>query len=124
MTLMFYESIEGEQSNLGATWFQAASKTGDLFPIPHLIWIYAEYGGTLINRSVQIRVLVDGEERGSSYHTPEVANEYKGYTVFGLFTPTGVEDVKEPHTISLEVRGGHPTQTVKVRRIRLAIMQE
>ena len=120
MTLIFYDTVEGVQSNQGDSWFEAASKTGALNPQPHMIWVYGEYGGVLTNRTVHIRVLVDGAEKGYDYHTPDNASEYRAFSVFGMIDPS-VEGV---HTISLEVRGGHSSQTVGVRRIRLAIMQE
>ena len=120
MTLIFYETVEGDQSNVGDAWFEAASKTGTLNPRPHMIWVYGEYGGVLTNRTVHIRVLVDGSERGYDHHMPADSGEYGAFSVFGMIDPP----VQGDHTISLEIRGGHSSQTVNVRRIRLAIMQE
>ena len=122
MTLIFYDSNEAVQSQLGTSWLTALTKSGDLNPNkPFLVWIYAEYGGTLINRAVQIQVLLDGNERGQDYHTPETADEYKAFSVFGLIE-TGV--LEESHSVEIRVRGGHSTQTVNVRRVRLAVMKE
>ena len=121
MTLIFYDSVEQVQSHTGdANWLQVASKTGHLNAREHMLWVYAEYGGTVTNRTVHVRVLLDGVEKSSDYHLPETANEYKAFSTFGLFSPA----VEGDHTISLEIRGGHASQTVGVRRVRLAVMQE
>ena len=120
MTIMFYNSAEGVQSNVGETWFEAASQTGTLHDGQHFIWVNAEYGGLLTNRTVHIRVLVDGVERGYDHHTPIDSGEYKSFNTFGMLNVT----VEGDHTVSLEIRGGHSSQTVGVRRIRLAIMKE
>lgn len=120
MTIMFYNAAEGVQSNLGDAWFEAASQAGTLSEGQHFIWVYAEYGGTQTNRTVHVRVLVDGAERGYDSHTPEASGEYKAFSVFGMLDVT----VEAEHTISLEIRGGHSAQTVSVRRIRLTIMKE
>ena len=121
MTLIFYDSAEQVQSHTGDTnWLQVASKTGALNTREHILWVYAEYGGTVTNRTVHMRVLLDGVERGYDYHTPETANDYRAFSVFGLLAPP----IEGDHTISVEIRGGHASQTVGVRRIRLSIMQE
>ena len=119
LTLIFYAEVDPPQSVVGDQWTEVASKTGHLNDREHLIWVYAEYGGVLTNRTVHIRVLVDGVEKGCDYHTPESA-DYRAFSTFGLMHPP----VEGDHTISLEIRGGHSSQTVNVRRIRLAIMQE
>jgi len=122
MTLIFYEKNESEQSQLGTSWLSALFKSGTLnADEAHLVWVYAEYSGELTNREVQIQVLLDGVERGVDYHTPAVAHEYKAFTAFGLIETGGVE---ESHSVEVRVRGGHSSQTVYVRRVRLAVMQE
>ena len=121
MTLIFYDSNEAVQSQLGTSWLSALSKAGTLREDkPHLVWIYAEYGGVLDTHPVQIQVRLDGVERGQDYHTP-VAGEYKAFSVFGLLQ-TGL--LTESHSVEIRARGGHAAQTVNVRRVRLAVMQE
>ena len=119
MTLIFYASAEASQQVVGDQWTEVAARAGHLNAREHMIWVFAEYGGVLTNRTVHIRVLVDGVEKGSDYYTPESA-DYRAFSTFGLMHPP----VDGDHTISLEIRGGHSSQTVNVRRIRLAIMQE
>jgi hypothetical protein len=122
MTLIFYEKNESVQSQLGTSWLSALFKSGTLnTDEAHLVWVYAEYGGDLTNREVQIQVLLDGVERGQDYHTPVVSGEYKAFCVFGLIETGGIE---ESHSVEIRVRGGHSSQTVNVRRVRLAVMQE
>jgi len=123
MTKMFYNSAEGVQSNVGTSWFEAGSVTGTLHAGEHFIWVYAEYGGIQTNRTVSIRVLIDGvtvPTFGEATHTPADSGAYNPFSVFGMKTvPTEGE-----HTISIEISAGHAAQTVNVRKIRLMIEKE
>ena len=119
MTVMMYQSYEGDQSFLTEAWTQVASKAGILHPVGNFIQVSAEYGGILTNRNVGIRVLLDGAERSFDYHMPGLASQYKKFTDFGIFEPA----TEGEHTISLEVRALGTGQTVLVRRIRLMVMQ-
>lgn len=120
MTIMFYEAIEATENNVGDTWYEVASKSGDLDVGQYFIWIYTEYRGQLTDQTAHIRFLVDGIERGHDYHIPEVSGEYKAFSVFGLLNVT----VFGNHTVSVEIKGGSATQTVGVRRRRLTVMKE
>lgn len=119
MTVMMYQSVEGDQSFLTETWTEVASKTGNLHAVGNFIQVSAEYGGSGTNRNVGIRVLVDGAERSFDYHMPGIASQYKKFTDFGILEPS----VEGEHTISLEVRALGTGQTVLVRRIRLMVFQ-
>ena len=119
MTIMFYESLEGDQSETVSVWTQVASKTGTLRATGNFLQVYAEYGGLSANKDVGIRVLVNGVEKGFSYHTPTIAGQYQAFSVFGVIEPT----VEGEYTISLEVRALGTGQTVNVRRIRLMVQQ-
>ena len=119
MTIMFYESSEGVQSQTTQTWTQVASKSGNLRASGNFLQLYAEYGGSNANKDVGIRVLVNGVEKGFDYHTPTIAGQYKAFFVFGIIEPS----VEAEYTISLEVRALDTGQTVNVRRIRLMVMQ-
>ena len=120
MTIMFYDALETTESNVGDTWYEVASKSGDLDVGQYFIWIFTEYRGQLTDQTAHIRFLVDGTERGHDYHIPEVAGEYKAFSVFGLLDVT----VFGSHTVSVEIKGGSATQTVGVRRRRLTVMKE
>jgi hypothetical protein len=119
MTVMFHDSAEENQSFTTQAWTQVVSKSGNLNGVANYINFYAEYGGSVVNREVGIRVLVDGVERAFDYHTPTLANQYKAFCTFGVLVLT------EPgsHTISVEVRALSAGQTVLVRRIRLMLFQ-
>jgi hypothetical protein len=119
MTVMFYDSAEGEQTFTTTNWTQAASKSGNLRTTQNLIWFSAEYTADTSNREVGIRVLIDGNEVSFDYHTCTLANQYRKFCDFGLYAST-----IGSHTISVEVRALTAGVTVKVRRIRLAVMQE
>jgi len=119
MTIMFYESLEDDQSYPVSTWTQVASKTGTLRVTGNFLQLYAEYGGVSSNKDVGIRVLINGVEKGFDYHTPTIAGQYQSFSVFGIIEPT----VEGEYTISLEVRALGTGQTVNVRRIRLMVMQ-
>jgi len=56
MTIMFYESLEGDQSETVSVWTQVASKTGTLRATGNFLQLYAEYGGVAANEDVGIRV--------------------------------------------------------------------
>jgi hypothetical protein len=119
MTIMFYETSEGVQSETTQIWVEIASKTGTLRVTGNFLQLYAEYGGSNANKDVGIRCLVNGVEKGFDYHTPTIAGQYKAFAVFGIITPS----VAEEYTISLEVRALDTGQTVNVRRIRLMVQQ-
>lgn len=119
MTLIFYDSVENEQSFTTTAWIQVASKTGHLNTTENLIWLSAEYCATAANKEVGIRVLVNGNEVSFDYHTCTLANQYRKFCDFGLLAATDGQ-----YTISVEVRALTAGVTVKVRRIRLAVMQQ
>jgi len=119
MTIMFYETLEDVQSETVTAWTEVASKTGNLRVTGNFLQLYAEYGGSAINKDVGIRVLINGVEKGFDYHTPTIAGQYRAFSVFGIISPT----VEEEYTISLEVRALDTGQTVNVRRVRLMVQQ-
>ena len=119
MTVMGYHSVEGVQSFETVSWTEVATKTVSLHATGNFIHVSAEYGGTVVNREVGIRVLLDGVERSFDYHTPTLANQYRKLCDFGIYEPATTGD----HIVSLEVRAISSGQTVNVRRIRLMIMQ-
>ena len=119
MTIMFYESLEGVQSETTQTWTQVASKSGNLRVTGNFLQFYCEYGGSTAKKDVGIRVLVNGVEKGFDYHTVGIAGQYKAFMVFGIIEPT----VEAEYTISIEVRALEVGQTVNVRRIRLMVAQ-
>ena len=121
MTVIFYDSNESEQHFNTTAWVDAASKSGFLRAQPHWLWLYCEYGGTLTNREVEVRITVNDVERAYDYHTPGKVNGYKNFSSFGQITPV-VEDTE--YTIRLQVKGENTAQTVNIRRIRLMVMQE
>ena len=119
MTVMFYDSSEGDQSHTVTVWTQVASKTGTLRQTTNFLQLSAEYGGTSANKDVGIRVLVNGVEKSFDYHTPTIAGQYTKFTDFGIIEPPAAAE----YTISLEVRALGTGQTVLVRRIRLMVVQ-
>lgn len=119
MSVMLYDSSEDVQSYTTEVWTQVFAKTGNLRPIGNFIIASAEYGGTVTNRNVGIRVLVDGVERAFDYHLPGLASQYKKFCDFGILTPA----LEGEHTLSIEVRALGTGQTVLVRRIRLMVFQ-
>lgn len=119
MTVMAYNALEGGQSFSTEVWTQAFSLVGNLRPVANFIQVSAEYGGTVTNKNVGIRVLIDGVERSFDYHTPDLANQYKKFCDFGILTP----DLEATKTLTVEVRALGVGQTVLVRRIRAMVMQ-
>lgn len=119
MTVMAYNALEGDQSFTTEVWTQVFSMVGNLRPVGNFIQVSAEYGGTVTNRNVGIRVLIDGVERSFDYHLPGLANQYKKFTDFGILTPVSEGE----HTLSIEVRALGTGQTVLVRRIRAMVFQ-
>ena len=120
MTIMFYQTAEGVQSETAQSWTEVASKTGTLHDRANFLQLYAEYGGNIIDEHVGIRCLVNGVEQAFDYHTPKLAGQYKGFSTFGVIQP----NVEADYTISLEIRTLSPGQTVNIRRIRLSVTQE
>lgn len=121
MTVRFYDSVEAEQNFNSITWVDVASKTGSLDAVENWLWFSCEYGGTLTNREIEIRITLNDVERGYDYHTPEKTNGYKAFAVLGQISPP-VDDTS--YTIKLQVKGENISQTINVRRIRLMVMQE
>jgi hypothetical protein len=119
MTVMFYESLEDVQNETVTAWTEVASKSGILRVTGNFLQLYAEYGGSVIDVPVGIRVLINGVEKGFDHHAPIIAGLYKAYSVFGVIEPS----VAAEYTISLEVRALDTGQTVNVRRIRLKVQQ-
>lgn len=119
MTVMMHQQFEGDQSFTTQVWTQVASKTGQLRATSNFIILSLEYGGTVVNREVGIRVLIDGIERSFDYFTPTLANQYKKFCDFGILELS----TEENHTISIEARALGSGQTVLIRRIRLMVMQ-
>jgi hypothetical protein len=120
MTVMIYEAVESADNNVGDTWYEVVSKSGNLSVGEHFIWIHAEYGGILTDQTAEIRVLVDAVERGYDHFIPDISARYRSYTFFGLLDVT----VDGSHTVSVEIKGGSATQTVSIRRRRLMVMKE
>jgi hypothetical protein len=119
MTIRFYDSVEGVESNATQTWEQKASKTGSLRVTGNFLNFYCEYGGDTAKKDVEVRVLVNGVERGTDYHTVSVAGEYKAFSCFGVIEPS----VEEDYTISVEIRAMEVGQTALLRRVRLMVVQ-
>lgn len=119
MSIMMYDSFEGDQSFETQTWTQVATKSGNLNVTGNFIHISAEYGGSAAGIDVGIRVLLDGVERSFDYHRPSLANQYRKFCDFGIYTPAEAGS----HTITLEVRALSSGQTVLVRRIRIMVTQ-
>ena len=120
MTVIFYESVESEQNFNTTTWVDVATKAGFLNDQPHWLWVFCEYGGTLTNREIEIRVTVNDVERAYDHHTPEKSNGYKSFTAFGQINPPAPDTL---YTVKLQVQGENTAQTINVRRIRLMVMQ-
>ena len=120
MSVMFYENSPNEIGPVTATeWTEVATKSGNLNATDNFIFVSCEYSGTLTNRNVGIRVLVDGVEAGFDHFVPTIADQYRKYSDFGML------GLAEPgsHTISLEARILGAGQSMMVRRIRLMVMQ-
>ena len=116
---MFYDSFPNEQTVTDTNWVQIASKTGHLNTTANMIWISLEYTSSATNRTVGIRVLIDGVEVSFDHYQPTIAGQFHKFCDFGLYNST-----EGNHTISLEGRVVTAGSTLTVRRIRLAIMQE
>ena len=82
------------------------------------------YGGSSTDYAVQIRLLVDGNEVTSDYHTPSMTaslGAYKMKNYHGVFTPpAGVNS----YSIEVQVRVENASQTVTVRDLALSVVQE
>ena len=121
MTVIFYDSVEAPSSTTSTSWVDHVSKSGNLNAQKHWLWVYAEYGGTLTNRNVAIRVTVNGSEVAFDYHEPSESGEYKAFNMMGEID-VPVDD--SPYTVVLQYVSQHSSQTALIRRVRLMLMQE
>jgi len=121
MTVIFYHSLEDPDSTPDTEWKEHTSTPGKLNAEKHWVWVYAEYGGTMIDSVVGIRVLINGEEVAGDYHQPELASQYKAFSTMIEVEPP-VDD--SLYTISLEYHAMIVPQVALVRRVRFMVMQE
>lgn len=121
MTVILYDSVEDPAQESTSGWTQRASKQGLLNAQKHWVWIYAEYGGLQTNRNVGIRVLINGTEVASDYHTPGISGEYKAFSTLIEVEPPVDNSL---YTVALEYGFAVGPQTALVRRVRLMVMQE
>ena len=114
-----YASSEPEQEVSSTSWTQVASVSKTLETLgEHMLWVNCEYAGVNVGEVVGVRVLIDGAEVSFDHFEPRLANQFR------TFSPFGMKHFAEGlHTVSLEVRCLTPTQTVKVRRVRLLVMK-
>ena len=119
MTVRFYDTVVGVHSNATQTWEQKATKTGSLRVTGNFLNFYCEYGGDTAKKDVQVRVLVNGVEKGTDYHTVAVAGGYRAFSCFGVIEPR----VEADYTISVEIRAMEVGQTANIRRVRLMVVQ-
>ena len=118
--MVFYNSLEPEASTVGVAWVERASKTGTLRDRPHWLWIYAEYSGTLTNRGVAVKVLVNGSEVAIDQHVPDESKGYRSFSTLVEINPP----TSGSYTVSIEYRALHSSQTAWIRRVRLMVMQQ
>ena len=125
MTVIFSEKSSLDMGYETAVWQEVASKTGVLRPVENYLHFSAEYTGNIIENKpldtipVEIRVLINGVEVGADHFRPIDNTKYRKFGDFGVINPSSEME----YTISLEVRAFNTGQTVKVRRIRLMVMQ-
>ena len=119
MTVMFHDSIATGTPITSQEWTAVATKAGNLRAVTNFVFISAEYGGSSANKDIGIRIMLNGNEVAFDYYTPSVANQYRKFTDFGIYTPVADEEV----TLSVEVRALGTEQTVITRRIKIMVMQ-
>lgn len=118
MTVILFSNDEAESTNATTTWQNKISVTGSVRNVPHKVFVSCEYAGSATNRSCEVRVLLDGVERGAETILPNVAGAFRAFCSVGLITPAEGE-----HTIVLQFRAGATPQTVTIRRARILVEQ-
>ena len=119
MTILDYMTQEGDISTTNTTWTTIATRD-IVFNRPTLVWLYCEYTGSVTNRNVNVRLIVNGNEQSFDYHTPSIAGAYKQFYFFSVVSPPS----QTLYTIEIQARVESSPQQVTVRRLRLAAMQE
>ena len=119
MTLIDYMIQEGTVSSTSTTWETVAQRE-IVMNRPTMIWVYCEYTGSVTDKSIGLRLVVNGTEMSTDYHTPSIAGAYKQFCFFTVVEPPA----QTLYTVEPQARVESSPQQVTVRRLRMASMQE
>lgn len=119
MTVKSYKSSESQQDFQYTTWQDVENISADVEEqADFMFWINAEYAGELVGEVVGLRITLDGSEVATDHFEPVIANQYRN------FSPMGLKNLTiGSHSLVLQARCMNPSQTVKVRRIRLLVIK-
>lgn len=127
MTVVLSWNEESESTTTATTWQTkltiGSNAGGGVTPGPanYKIMVYFEMAGTLTNREISGQVVLDGTPRGGPYtFTPSVGDRYIPFFVFGVV----VLDDTEDHTLLVQYRSEHSSQTAKIRRVRALVEKQ
>lgn len=119
MTVMAYDESEAESETSETSWQEKLSTLVELGdkPAPYLMFFTAEINGTLTNKLVYVRCVVDAVEIGRVVLKP---NDSAEWSVFSGFKGQVVSGDK---TVRIQFRAASGGQTVKIRRARIIVIK-
>lgn len=123
MTLIDTFTQDGEVNSTSTGWDTIASRALALSRIC-IIDLGCEYGGSVTNRAIQIRIVVNSNQKATDYHTPSMTVGAGG---FKRFSYHAVVDPPAPDTlydVEVQVRVESSPQQVTVRNLAMSVMQE
>lgn len=113
---------EGESTTNLTTWQDKLVVSGTLEQGEggqYMLWGYCELTGTVTNRRVRMRIIIDGDpKRGPIYFTPSSSDEWMPWSPSG-----GIELTDGFHELKLQYVSEHPAQTAKIRHASIIIMK-
>ena len=83
MTLVDTYSLVGPVTSTSTTWETLATRELALNRLC-IVDIGCEYGGSVTNLAVQIRIVVNSNEQATDYHTPSMGTGVGGYKRFSF----------------------------------------
>lgn len=121
LTVILYNSDETESTTTSTIWQDKLIINGVIdsgSQGEHIIWAQCELTGSQKDKKIACRILLNGNERGFSYHKPDESNIYKTINFFGLRNlGSGIHQLKFQYVVS------DTPQTAKIRRARILVMK-